>query len=125
MDLTAIVAAGAVLVLVAACAVSVFIGRKSGAKAEVARQLAAGASAEQTAKRILGDAERGLDRVLVDLVERAVPAVAGQPSVGPQGPLGLNVRDVLDGDDDPHATERYLSPRAHPTFVPAPVTMDA
>jgi len=58
MDFTAIVAAGAVLVLVAACAVSVFIGRKSGAKTELARQLAAGASAEQTAKRIVGDAER-------------------------------------------------------------------
>jgi ribonuclease Y len=61
MDFTAILAAGAVLVLVAASAVFFFLGRKTGTAQELARQQAAGASAEQTAKRVLMDAEREAD----------------------------------------------------------------
>jgi len=61
MDFTAILAAGAVLVLVAASAAFFFLGRRAGTKQELARQQAAGASAEQTAKRILTDAEREAD----------------------------------------------------------------
>ncbi|MEO7043193.1 MAG: ribonuclease Y [Gemmatimonadaceae bacterium] len=58
MDFTAIWAAGAILVLVAGCGLFFIVGRKAGTKGEVARQSAAGATAEQTAKRIVGDAER-------------------------------------------------------------------
>ncbi len=58
MDFTAILAAGAILVLVAASAAFFFVGRRSGVSSEAARQTAAGISAEQTAKRIVGDAER-------------------------------------------------------------------
>ncbi len=58
MDYTAIAAAGAVLLLVAASAAFFVIGRSAGTKGERTRQLAAGATAEQTAQRIVGDAER-------------------------------------------------------------------
>ena len=58
MDFTAILAAGAILVLVAGCGLFFVIGRKAGTKGEGERQNAAGTSAEQTAKRIVGDAER-------------------------------------------------------------------
>lgn len=58
MDFTAIWAAGAILVLVAGCGLFFIVGRKAGTKGEVERQQAAGTSAEQTAKRIVGDAER-------------------------------------------------------------------
>jgi ribonuclease Y len=58
MDYTAFVAAGAVLVVVAASAAFFVIGRRSGVNAERARQTAAGASAEQTAQRIVSEAER-------------------------------------------------------------------
>lgn len=58
MDFTAILAAGAILVLVAGCGLFFVIGRRAGTRLEADRQRAAGASAEQTAKRILGDAER-------------------------------------------------------------------
>lgn len=58
MDFTAIWAAGAILVLVAGCGLFFIVGRKAGTKDEVERQQAAGTSAEQTAKRIVGDAER-------------------------------------------------------------------
>ena len=58
MDFTAILAAGAILVLVAACGLFFVIGRKAGTKEETARQTSAGSSAEQTAKRIVGEAER-------------------------------------------------------------------
>ena len=58
MDFTAILAAGAILVLVAGCGLFFVIGRKTGTRVEAERQQAAGASAEQTAKRIVSDAER-------------------------------------------------------------------
>jgi len=58
MDFTAIWAAGAILVLVAGCGLFFVIGRKTGKKGEAERQRAAGMSAEQTAKRIVDDAER-------------------------------------------------------------------
>lgn len=58
MDLTAIVAAGAILVLVAASAAFFFFGRTAGQRREATRQHGAGVSAEQTARRILADAER-------------------------------------------------------------------
>ncbi|MEO6778565.1 MAG: ribonuclease Y [Gemmatimonadaceae bacterium] len=58
MDFTAILAAGAILVLVAGCGLFFVVGRKSGTTLEADRQQAAGTSAEQTAKRIVGDAER-------------------------------------------------------------------
>jgi len=58
MDYTAIMAAGAVLVLVAASAAFFVLGRNLGIKGELTRQTAAGASAEQTASRIVSDAER-------------------------------------------------------------------
>ena len=58
MDFTAILAAGAILVLVAASAAFFVIGRRVGANGEQARQRAAGMSAEQTAERIRGEAER-------------------------------------------------------------------
>lgn len=52
-----LIAALGVLVIVAAAA-SLVIGRRIGAKAEIARQAAAKATAEETSKRILADAER-------------------------------------------------------------------
>jgi ribonuclease Y len=58
MDFTAIWAAGAILVLVAGCGLFFIVGRRAGAKGEVERQRVAGTTAEQTAKRIVGDAER-------------------------------------------------------------------
>lgn len=58
MDFTAILAAGAILVLVAGCGLFFVIGRKAGITGEADRQRLAGASAEQTAKRIVGEAER-------------------------------------------------------------------
>ena len=58
MDFTAIWAAGAILVLVAGCGLFFVIGRRAGTKGEADRQNAAGTSAEQTAKRIVGEAER-------------------------------------------------------------------
>jgi ribonuclease Y len=58
MDFTAIVAAGAVLVLVAASAAFFVLGRNAGIRGERQRQTVAGASAEQTAQRIVGEAQR-------------------------------------------------------------------
>jgi ribonucrease Y len=58
MDLTAIWAAGAILVLVAGCGFFFLAGRRAGTRSEADRQRIAGASAEQTAKRIVDDAER-------------------------------------------------------------------
>ncbi len=58
MDFTAILAAGAILVLVAGCGLFFVIGRKAGTKGETERQQVAGISAEQTAKRIRDEAER-------------------------------------------------------------------
>jgi ribonucrease Y len=58
MDFTAIWAAGAILVLVAGCGLFFILGRRAGTREEAARQHAAGTSAEQTAKRIVGEAER-------------------------------------------------------------------
>ncbi|MDQ2891337.1 MAG: ribonuclease Y [Gemmatimonadota bacterium] len=58
MDFTAIWAAGAILVLVAGCGLFFIVGRRTGTKSEADRQAVAGTSAEQTAKRIVGDAER-------------------------------------------------------------------
>ncbi|MEO7103482.1 MAG: Rnase Y domain-containing protein, partial [Gemmatimonadaceae bacterium] len=58
MDFTAIWAAGAILVLVAGCGLFFIVGRRAGTKGEEERQRVAGATAEQTAKRIVGDAER-------------------------------------------------------------------
>lgn len=61
-------AAGAVLVLVAACAAFFFLGRNAGVKGERARQEAAGLTAEQTAQRILNDAEREADSLKKDAI---------------------------------------------------------
>lgn len=58
-----IVAAGAILVLVAACAAFFVLGRSAGTKAERARQTAANASAEQVATRLVGEAERDADSI--------------------------------------------------------------
>lgn len=63
MDFTAIIAAGAILVLVAACAAFFVSGRRSGRKIEEERQRAAESSAEQTAKRIISEAERDAEAV--------------------------------------------------------------
>src|SRR5689334_22067072 len=61
MDLTAILAAGAILVLVAACSAFFILGRKAGVQREREHQLAANTTAEQTAKRVIGEAEREAD----------------------------------------------------------------
>jgi ribonuclease Y len=58
MDFTAIWAAGAILVLVAGCGLFFIVGRNAGTRREAERQKVAGTSAEQTAKRIVADAER-------------------------------------------------------------------
>ena len=58
MDFTAILAAGAILVLVAASAAFFIVGRRAGANGEQARQRAAGMSAEQIAERVRSEAER-------------------------------------------------------------------
>ena len=58
MDFTAIWAAGAILVLVAGCGLFFVIGRRAGTATEADRQRVAGTSAEQTAKRIIAEAER-------------------------------------------------------------------
>lgn len=63
MDFTAILAAGAILVLVAACAAFFILGRRAGIRQELAHQRAANASAEQTAKRIVGEAEREAEQL--------------------------------------------------------------
>ena len=57
MSETLLTAALVTLTIVAA-AVSFFVGRSTGSKGEIARQALAKATAEETAKRILGDAER-------------------------------------------------------------------
>ena len=61
MDFTTIVAVGAILVLVAACAAFFVLGRGVGTKNERGRQTAAKASAEQVAARIVGEAEREVE----------------------------------------------------------------
>jgi ribonuclease Y len=58
MTSTAWLAAAGILLFAIAGAVFFFIGRKLGRTAELARQQQARATAEETAKRILGDAER-------------------------------------------------------------------
>jgi len=58
MTNTAWLSAAGILLFVIAGAVFFFIGRKLGGKTELRRQHQAGASAEETAKRIVGDAER-------------------------------------------------------------------
>ncbi|MDQ6736651.1 MAG: ribonuclease Y [Gemmatimonadota bacterium] len=58
MDFTAILAAGAILVLVAGCGLFFVAGRRAGVKGEAERQKVAGTSAEQTAKRVRDEAER-------------------------------------------------------------------
>jgi ribonuclease Y len=63
MDFTAILAAGAILVLVAASAAFFIIGSRTGAKDEAERQRAAGMSAEQIAERVRADAERDAESV--------------------------------------------------------------
>src|SRR6185369_14697922 len=57
MDATAIIAALGMLVVIASPAFF-FLGRRVGAAAEVRRQIASRSTAEETAKRIIGDAER-------------------------------------------------------------------
>ena len=57
MSETLLIAALVTLAIVAAAA-SFFVGRATGTKAETARQSLAKATAEETAKRIVGDAER-------------------------------------------------------------------
>ena len=56
MDATAIIAALGVLVIAAPA--FFFLGRRVGASGEIRRQLAAKSTAEETAKRIVGEAER-------------------------------------------------------------------
>jgi hypothetical protein len=51
---------------------------------------------------LLDEQESGLDRVLVELVDRAVPAVAHHAPVGTERALRLDVRDMLDEHDDSH-----------------------
>src|SRR2546423_14833005 len=58
MTTTAWLAAAGILLFVIAGAVFFFIGRKLGARAELRRQQQARATAEETAKRIIGEAER-------------------------------------------------------------------
>ncbi|HMG11651.1 MAG TPA: Rnase Y domain-containing protein, partial [Gemmatimonadaceae bacterium] len=58
MTSTAWLAAAGILLFAIAGAVFFFIGRKLGRTAELARQQQARATAEETAKRILGEAER-------------------------------------------------------------------
>ena len=58
MTNTAWLSAAGILLFVIAGAVFFFIGRKLGGKTELRRQHQAGATAEETAKRIVGDAER-------------------------------------------------------------------
>ena len=57
MSETLLIAALGTLTIVAAAA-CFFVGRSTGAKAEIARQAQAKATAEETARRIVGDAER-------------------------------------------------------------------
>jgi len=56
MNVTALIAALGVAVL--ALPALFFVGRRTGAASEVRRQAAAKATAEETAKRIVSDAER-------------------------------------------------------------------
>ena len=58
MTNTALLAAAGILLFVIAGAVFFFVGRKLGVKTELQRQQQARATAEETAKRIVGDAER-------------------------------------------------------------------
>jgi len=58
MTNTAWLSAAGILLFVIAGAVFFFVGRKLGGKTELRRQHQAGATAEETAKRIVGDAER-------------------------------------------------------------------
>jgi ribonucrease Y len=58
MTNTALLAAAGILLFVIAGAVFFFVGRKFGVKTELQRQQQARATAEETAKRIVGDAER-------------------------------------------------------------------
>jgi len=58
MTNTAWLAAAGILLFAIAGAVFFFVGRKLGVKAELRRQQQARATAEETAKRIVGDAER-------------------------------------------------------------------
>lgn len=55
---TLIAGAAGVIATIVASAAFFFVGRKSGRAGELARQAAAKATAEETAKRIVGDAER-------------------------------------------------------------------
>src|SRR5438045_7571801 len=63
MTTTAWLSAAGILLFVIAGAVFFFLGRKLGRSAEVRRQRAAQATAEDTAKRILGEAEREAESV--------------------------------------------------------------
>src|SRR4051812_28836233 len=58
MTNTAWLAAAGILLFVIAGAVFLFVGRKLGRSAELRRQQQAQATAEETAKRIVGDAQR-------------------------------------------------------------------
>src|SRR4051812_35036947 len=56
-----LLAAIAIVLVVAASAAFFFLGRRAGGRRELDRLTAANASAEQMAKRIVGDAERDAD----------------------------------------------------------------
>jgi len=58
MTQTAMLAAVGFVLVVVASAVFLFIGRRSGRSSEIARQIQAKATAEETAKRVLDDAAR-------------------------------------------------------------------
>ncbi|HEX9084756.1 MAG TPA: Rnase Y domain-containing protein, partial [Gemmatimonadaceae bacterium] len=61
MTNTALLAAAGILLFVIAGAVFFFVGKKLGVSTELRRQQQARATAEETAKRIVGDAEREAD----------------------------------------------------------------
>src|SRR5437762_1137450 len=63
MTTTASLAAAGILLFVIAGAVFFFVGRKLGKRAELRRQQQARSTAEETAKRIVGEAEREAESV--------------------------------------------------------------
>lgn len=97
-------AAGAVLLLVTASAVFFVVGRKAGARAEHDRLEAAGGAAEQTARRIIHDAEREAETLRKDAL------LAGKEEI-------IGLREELDAEtrkrrQDLEQDERRLQDRA-------------
>src|SRR6476469_9190203 len=63
MTNTAWLPAGGIVLFVIASAVFFYIGRRLGGRAEVRRQVQAHATAEETSKRIIGEAQREAESV--------------------------------------------------------------